>query len=202
MLMKKQLIIISALVALYSCSDSKEDDEVYPDIVTELADVTTDNQGRMTRMTLDNGTSYQISNPQEGYAKKAMYRVACSYVPSGSSAELYQVEGVHYLRDSSTVAIKDPTPVVSAWRAGKYINLQLAPLTQGGPQYWGFIIDKVDPGHAYVSLHHRQNGDPMSYTQTSYASLPVDSLKDIVAGDKITLSIATPKGEQTWEFQK
>lgn len=193
--------LLSLIACITSCSD-EDDGTPYPSVLTELADIHTNDEGTMTKMTLDNGVSYQLSNPQKGYKKNVRYRAVCNYVPSGETARIYRMDGAHFLRDSSAVGVKDPTPVVSAWRAGKYINMQLAPLTQGGVQYWGFIIDKVEPGHAFVSLHHRQNGDPLSYTQPSYASLPVDSIKDIKAGERITLSITTLKGERTWEFLK
>ncbi len=80
--------------------------------------------------------------------------------------------------------------------------MYLSPLTQGGKQYWGFITDSIKGGHAWVSLHHNQNADPLSYTQPTYASLPVDSIKGIQAGDSITLRINTFNGTQTWNFKK
>lgn len=199
----KPFYIAAFAFLLFSCNNEEEDDDTpYPSTLSEMADLLTNDKGTMTKMTLDNGTSYKISNPKDGYKKNVRYRAVCSYIPSGESARITRMDGAHILRDSTSVGTKDPTSAVSAWRAGKYINLQLAPLTQGGKQYWGFIIDKVEPGHAYISLHHRQNGDPLSYTQTTYASLPVDSIKGIETGEAITLSITTQKGEQTWEFLK
>ena len=128
--------------------------------------------------------------------------ILCGYVPSGENATVYQVQSAYYLRDSTKIAKTDPTGVKSAWRAGKYINMYLSPLTQGGTQYWGFITDSIKDGHAWVSLYHNQNADPLSYTQLTYASLPVDSIKGIQEGDVITLSINTFNGLQTWSFKK
>ena len=198
--MKRSYLLILGLICLASCSNNEDD--TYPSIITEMADLYTDGQGVMEKFTTDAGVTYQIINGQGDLQPKALYRILCGYVPSGNSATLYQVQGVNYLRDSTKIAKTDPIGVKSAWRAGKYINMYLSPLTQGGTQYWGFITDSIKNGHAWVSLHHNQNADPLSYTQPTYASLPVDDIKGIQEGDIITLSIYTFNGIQTWDFKK
>jgi hypothetical protein len=198
--MKRSYLLILGLICLASCSNNEDD--TYPSIITEMADLYTDGQGVMEKFTTDAGVTYQIINGQGDLQPKALYRILCGYVPSGNSATLYQVQGVNYLRDSTKIAKTDPIGVKSAWRAGKYINMYLSPLTQGGTQYWGFITDSIKNGHAWVSLHHNQNADPLSYTQPTYASLPVDSIKGIQEGDDITLCINTFNGLQTWNFKK
>ncbi len=198
--MKRSYLLILGLICLASCSNNEDD--TYPSIITEMADLYTDGEGVMEKFTTDAGVTYQIINGQGDLQPKALYRILCGYVPSGNSATLYQVQGVNYLRDSTKIAKTDPIGVKSAWRAGKYINMYLSPLTQGGTQYWGFITDSIKNGHAWVSLHHNQNADPLSYTQPTYASLPVDSIKGIQEGDDITLFINTFNGLQTWNFKK
>lgn len=198
--MKRSYLLILGLICLASCSNNEDD--TYPSIITEMADLYTDGEGVMEKFTTDAGVTYQIINGQGDLQPKALYRILCGYVPSGNSATLYQVQGVNYLRDSTKIAKTDPIGVKSAWRAGKYINMYLSPLTQGGTQYWGFITDSIKNGHAWVSLHHNQNADPLSYTQPTYASLPVDSIKGIQEGEDITLCINTFNGLQTWNFKK
>ena len=95
------------------------------------------------------------------------------------------------------------TPLPAPPTSGSYINLHLAPLTQGGNHSWGFITDSIGTdGHRYLSLHHRQNGDPLSYTQETYASIPLEELDSMTEGDSITLSIHTFKGIKTWNFKR
>ena len=66
-----------------------------------------------------------------------------------------------------------------------------------------FITDSIGTdGHRYLSLHHRQNGDPLSYTQETYASIPLEELDSMTEGDSITLSIHTFKGIKTWNFKR
>ena len=192
------LICLTAFVS--SCN--KSEDDTYPSIITEMADLYTDGQGVMEKFTTDAGVTYKIVNGKGGLKANVLYRILCGYVPSGENATVYQVQSAYYLRDSTKIAKTDPTGVKSAWRAGKYINMYLSPLTQGGTQYWGFITDSIKDGHAWVSLYHNQNADPLSYTQPTYASLPVDSIKGIREGDIITLCINTFNGLQTWNFKK
>jgi len=198
--MKRSYLLILGLICLVSCKNN--DDDTYPNIITEMADLYTNDDGEMEKFTTDAGVTYQITNGQGDLQPRALYRILCGYVPSGNSATLYQLQSVYYLKDSTAIAKTNPTGVKSAWRAGKYINMYLSPLTQGGKQYWGFITDSIKGGHVWVSLHHNQNADPLSYTQPTYASLPVDSIKGIQAGDSITLRINTFNGTQTWNFKK
>ncbi len=198
--MKHSYLLILGLICLASCSNNEDD--TYPSIITEMADLYTNNKGVCEKFTTDAGVTYTVTNGQDKLVPNALYRVLCGYVPSGNSATIYQSQNVYYLRDSTARAKTDPTGVKSAWRGGKYINMYLSPLTQGGKQYWGFITDSIKSGHAWVSLYHNQNNDPLSYTQPTYASLPVDSIKGIQQGDIITLCINTFNGPQTWDFKK
>ena len=191
------------LLCLFSCCKRDDSSDFYPNVITEFAMIRTDAEGTMTEFTTDDERTYTISNPQEGYGKNVTYRAVCGYVPDGQTATLYHATGAYLLRDSTLLASEpDAIKVTSVWQSGRYINMQLAPLTQGGRQYWGYRIDSLRSRTTHLSLHHRQNGDPLSYTQTVYASLPTDSLTTIPAGDSIALHIKTFNGEQVWAFQK
>ena len=194
------ILAIGCLTTFVACKNNEDD--TYPSIITEMADLYTNDEGVGEKFTTDAGVTYTVTKGPDDLVPNALYRILCGYVPSGDKATVYQAQSAYYLKDSTEIAKTDPTDVKSAWRAGKYINMYLSPLTQGGTQYWGFIIDKVENGHAWVSLYHNQNGDPLSYTQPTYASLPVDSIKGIHEGDIITLSINTFNGPQTWDFKK
>ena len=201
---KKTVISLLCAVCLISCSKGGDDSsDFYPNLVTEFATIRTDAVGTMTEFTTDDERTYTISNPQSGYEKKVSYRAVCGYVPDGQTATLYNATGAYLLRDSTQLAHRpDSIHVVSVWQSGRFINMQLSPLTQGGAQYWGYRCDSVCSRTTHISLHHRQNGDPLSYTKTVYASLHVDSLKTVPAGDSIVLHIATFKGDRLWAFKK
>lgn len=201
--MKHPSLLISGLICLGTLMSScSREEDTYPSIITEMADLYTDSHGVIVKFTTDAGVTYQVTDGQNDLEPDAIYRILCGYVPSGEKATIYQAQGVYILRDSSAVAKTDPTAVKSVWKGGGYINMYLSPFTQGGTQYWGFITDSIRNGHAWVSLHHNQNTDPIFYSQPAYASLPIDSIKGIQKGDDITLSINTFNGLQTWDFKK
>lgn len=195
-------LLLLLLALLFSCKGDDASD-IYPNVVTEFATVKTDASGTITQFTTDDERTYTISNPQKGYDKNVEYRAVCGYVADGQTATLYQAIGAYMLHDSTEVAYEpDPIKVTSVWQSGRFINMHLSPLTQGGTQYWGYRIDGTIDGTTHISLHHRQNGDPLSYTTTVYASLCVDDFETIPAGDNISLHIKTFQGEQVWTFQK
>lgn len=191
-------ILLFGMLLLASCSS---DEETYPSMVSEFVSVKANDNGLLYEFVNDRDMTFTITNHLEGYKPKAVYRAVCGYSFQGKEATLYQLTGAYLLRDSMENAKKDPTNVLSVWRAGKFINMQLTPKTQGGIQYWGFATDSIHAGHAFLSLHHNQNNDPTAYTENVYASLPVDSIKNITKGDTITLKINTFTGIKTWTLQ-
>lgn len=200
----KKVLLLLLIACLASCKDDgDETSDFYPNVVTEFAMVRTDASGTMIELTTDDERTYILSNPQTGYKENAKYRAVCGFVPDGQNATLYNATAAYMLRDSTERAYEsDPIKVTSVWQSGRYINMQLAPLTQGGTQYWGYRVDEVSGNTTHISLHHRQNGDPLSYTETVYASLTTDDFEMIPAGDNIVLHIKTFKGEQVWTFKK
>lgn len=200
----KKFVLLIMIVCLASCKGDGDDaSDFYPNVVTEFATVQTDAEGTMTQFTTDDELTYTISNPQKGYDKNASYRTVCGYVADGQFATLYSLTGAYMLHDSTEVVYEpDPIKVTSVWKSGRYINMHLSPLTQGGTQYWGYRIGETNDGTTHVSLHHRQNGDPQSYTTSVYASLSMNDFETIPAGNDIVLHIKTFQGEQVWTFKK
>lgn len=193
------LFALACLAFFASCGD---EEQVYPDIVTEFVDMKADGTGVARSILLDNGTRYGITNRIGDLKPKATYRVVCGFVSCDTLATIYQLEGVHLLHDSTEVATTDPIGVLSVWHAGRFVNMHLTPKTQGGDQYWGFTVDSITEHHAHVSLHHSQLADPTSYTKDVYASLPVDSIQGYSQGDTVSLTINTFKGFQTWTMKR
>ena len=203
--MRRRLTLMAmAIGALLTASCSDDDGSTtFPSMWNEIVCLTTDGQGRINRLLTDEGKSYMVTNNITGRTPNVAYRMMCGYTIDGQRATLYQMIGVHILRDSTACAAHDPLKAIAVWKSGPYINLHLAPLTQGGNHSWGFVTDSIGTdGHRYLSLHHRQNGDPLSYTQETYASIPLEELDNMAGGDSITLSIHTFKGIKTWNFKR
>lgn len=196
--------LFTLLLLIASCKGDDDTSDIYPNVITEFALIKTDASGTMTELTTDDNRTYTISNPMDGYDKNVRYRAVCGFVPDGQTATIYQMTAAYMLRDSTALAFEpDAINVTSVWQSGRFINMHLSPLTQGGTQYWGYRIDGKSGNTTHISLHHRQNGDPLSYTQTVYASITTEDFETIPAGDNIALHIKTfNKGEQIWTFRK
>ncbi len=187
---------------LAGCEDD-DGGQPFPSMWNEIVCLITDNQGHIRQMVTDGGNTYEVTNSLSGYEPGTTYRMMCGYSIREQQATLYQATGVHVLKDSTACAAHDPLKILSAWKSGTYINLHLAPLTQGGNHAWGFAVDSTRlNGHRFLSLHHRQGTDPLSYTQETYASIPLTDIPNLGDGDSITLSVHTFKGIKTWNFRR
>lgn len=204
------LLAALCLTVTTACNSGEDDGTPYPSIVTELADMPTDDEGTLDRLLTDNGELLYLTNPQKGYQPQAVYRGLCGYIRAGGTETRPQVQlaalrPVVLLHDSAGAPVrKDPVQVVSAWRGGEYINLMMQPRTQGGHHYWGFRTDSLRERngrkHLYLSLHHGQNNDPAAYSETVYASLWLTPLTTVYKGDSLHLTTTTPDGARTWRF--
>ena len=196
----KAILFVSCLLS--ACGDD-DGDSPFPSMWNEIVCLTTDSQGRIRQLVTDAGNSYEVTNSLYGSKANAQYRMMCGYTLSGQQATLYQTIAVHVLQDSSACVAHDPLNAIAAWKSGSFINLHLAPLTQGGNHTWGFATDSISTnGHHYLSLHHRQGNDPLSYTQETYASIPLTEIQELAEGDSVSLSIYTFKGIKTWNFKR
>jgi len=180
------------------CVSCNDDDDSFPNLLTEMVDCPTDAQGTINFILLDNDTKLFVTNPVKDLKGNVMYRCLADYaIEDDGKATLYGLKGCPILRDSTAIAQTDPLNVVSLWRTPRYINLHLMPKTQGeDTHYWGFITDSIVDRHAYLRLHHRQGDDPTSYSTDVYASLPLEH----VEADNFTIRIQTFNGTKTWEL--
>ncbi len=194
-----------------SVTDEEDDGYFYPSVVTELAELETNEAGAIHKLLTDGGETFYLTNPKAGYEAGVLYRALVGYevtarTDTRNEAYLRSVQATLVLRDSTErPRLADPVKVVSAWRAGHYVNLMLAPRTQGGTQWWGYRVDSLrhryDKWHLYLSLHHGQNSDPTSYTKTEYASINLTDLPDVgLLPDSLTLKVVTPDGLRAWGF--
>ncbi len=200
-----------ALVAVLFLGSCSEESEPYPNLLTEMADVYTDQSGRIYRFVLDTGTRYTITNTNiQPHHPNAIYRAVVEYVPdeSLSSAYIYGLTGAQVLADSTAVVRHDPTGIESMWVGGNYINMQLTAKSQGGIHYWGYAVDSHDMAgtegrqysHHHLSIHHVQGNDPLSYSSTYYCSISVPTIPQYQSGDTVTVTVHTFDGQKAWKF--
>ncbi len=214
MMKVSSFIAIFAAFILGACSS--DGGEVYPNLVTEFADMYTDRFGSVSDFRTDAGVRYAVSNTNiEPLRPDTTYRVVVGYVPevaaasSSAAAHIYTLTGAYVLADSTAVVSHDPTGVESVWLGGSYINMQLTPKTQGGVHYFGYAVDSLCAAgtagrlhsHHHLSLHHHQAGDPLSYSATRYASVALSSIPQYTVGDTLSLTVHTFTGNKVWIFR-
>jgi hypothetical protein len=195
-MMKRFILCLPFILTILTAC--KEEETPYPAIISVFANVETDATGTLWRFVTDKRQVFQFSNPQAGYRPDTTYRAVCGYVPEGEYAWVYQLEGALLLKDSTANTRHDPIDILSAWRTTDYVNMHLSPRTQGGRQFWGFCIDSLKPGHCFLSLHHNQGHDAVSYNQSLYASIHLNDIAGLQKSDTISWDVMTFKGTKRW----
>lgn len=208
-------VMLSAVSAMFLVACS-EKNEPYPDIVTEFADISTDHTGRLCDILTDNGVRYAITNTNiRPHRPDTVYRAVVGFVPEISTtpsyvgAQVYSLIGACVLGDSTGIVCHDPTGIESMWTAGSYVNMQLTAKSQGGLQYWGYAVDSLEmAGTAgrqyschYLSVHHVQGADPLSYSRTYYCSILIPAIPQYHSGDTVNVTVHTFGGRKSWMFR-
>lgn len=205
-------LFAAMVLFLVSCA---EKGEPYPDIITEMADIHSDHNGRLCDFVTDKGKCYTITNTNlRPHRPDTVYRAVVGFVPETaynstvSEATVYSLAAAKVLSDSTAIVRHDPTGIESMWVSGRYINMQLTAKTQGGLHFWGYAIDNQDVAdnvsrlysHHYLSLHHVQGRDPLSYSATVYCSISVPSIPLYQTGDTVSVTVHTFNGAKSWTF--
>lgn len=193
------LVFLMFFMCCVGCQD--EDAEPYPSVVTEFAELHANEDGVIYQIRTDDGTVYSLTNVLRGYRPSQIYRGVCGFTIQEHDATLYQLTPVNMLHDSTSVAVYDPTDVVSIWRRGAYLNVHLRPKSGSDkPHYWGYSLDGSGSNCIRIRLHHAQNGDPAYYSRQEYASLYVPELENCHAEDTLQITVNTYEGWCMWSF--
>lgn len=217
MRIKQYIIFLGCLLAASSC---KEDEYVYPSVLTEMVDIKTDSSGKLSYISTDNGKAYQINERSglEGFTPDSVYRTLSIFEPletegKDESATLYScqfvISAVPSAEDSFKDGIKtDPLDIDRIWRSGNYVNMVLDVMAKDKTHILNFVDNGIEPNQEgsntlTITVFHDQNGDYESFTKKAYASVPLWPYKDRLSeGDKIKIVINTYKeGITTREFK-
>lgn len=202
------ILAVGIMIFLFvGCQKEDNDSASYPALITEFANLQTNENGVAVTFHNDKGEKFNIGNHIENLIPNATYRIVCGYEvtdKSAKSAIIYKVERVEVLKEQAT-AHCDALNVIAVWMGGHFINMHLAPKTQGGEHDWGYHLDRISNYKGqkayHLSLFHHQKEDPTAYTENRYASVNLTQLTDIQSGDSIYISIQTFEKDKTWCFQ-
>lgn len=210
--MKKTAILSFIFPLLLSaCSD---DDYVYPNVLTDMIDLKTDNTGTGRYLITDEGTQWSIQSRTglDGLAPDTTYRTVTMYAPltdAGSTAGeaiLYNTQLIISpipLPEAKFKEIKtDPVAIQSLWRGGNYLNMILQVKAKDQQHGYHFIENKLENKDGeqtlYLTLYHDNNNDIEGFDRKVYLSIPLWSYSGILhPGDKIVFNINTYKEGMT-----
>ena len=178
---KLKLGLIIAITSLIICSCSDKDSWA-DNYITNLAELTTNSDGTVITMRLDDGQNLTPTNNIRFERPDTTYRCVCIYTQQGTSATIADYAKTFSsqpITDTTDLTIKDdPCQIQSTWLSGQYFNARM--LVQGKDQ--PHIVAFIDRGITTypngsqtltIQLHHDQNGDSEAFTRTIYLSCPL-----------------------------
>lgn len=199
------LCFLFVLTAFLHSGCSDEGDVHYPSLVTEFAEVFTDNTGAVYSFVNDKGKAFVPRQKITTERPDTVLRCICRYAIGDSDVvDVYGVEHVYsqypFPADSVKNVSVHPVNMRSVWKSGGYINMHLGFLTTGvGKHTFGFVLDSISSSAAegksivYASLfHNRPDEDDESYTEKVYMSMPIGKYVD--SYDSIQFSVLTYDG--------
>lgn len=203
--------VIVCTVALLTtnmfCScDGQDDNGNFPPVQTDLACLEVSSDGIVNIMELDDGTRMGLANKLKSEKAGVTLRCLCMYAVEQDMVRVYSARTVFddapKQRDSVKVTDTDPVKFISAWRAPKYLNINIGVMTTGAAVHkFEFALDsiglKADGSRrtAYFTLMHKQPAnDPESYTADEFICLPLNNFADC---DSVAITINTYDGPKT-----
>ena len=203
------------LLCMYLLGACKEEEYVYPDVITEFIGAATDENGTLTRLVADNGEEYRIQarSGLDGLKKDTLYRTISIYQPlENQTVQQYSSELVLSMIPVSAKQIigdikTDPVDIERMWLSGKYLNMVLLAKVKEESHSYHFIdqgIQKEADGTQtlHLQLYHNRNNDYEAFTRKVYLSVPLWAYDGkLKQGDKIVFHISTyEEGDTQREF--
>ena len=202
----RYLILFAALV-LTSCG---EEVYVYPNLVTEMVCLKTDNQGFGTHFVTDEGRTWHLpkdSRP-DSLTADSTYRVVSRYAPiNETDAKAYSfyktISTLPQPESEYEIIHTDPVSIQSIWRSGDYLNMVLQIMVKDQKHELSFIengiAENADGTQTLtLTLYHDRKGDVEGYNEKYYLSIPLWHYQGILnKGDQIVLQLKTYKQGMT-----
>ena len=208
--------IFSILLTAILLSACGKEDYVYPNLLTEMACLKTNDEGYGFQILTDDGTAWNLreGNRPDSLTADSTYRVICRFAPfpsNGSSeqeATAYSFQSVISpipLPESSFKSIHtDPVSIQSIWQSKNYLNMiLLIKIKEKGSKLafvdQGISVNEDDTQTLTLMLYHNRNNDVEGYDQKYYLSVPLWHYQDkLQKGDRIEFKLNTYKEGMTY----
>ena len=205
-------IKILFLTAILLCACGKEEEFIYPDVLTEFVCLKTDGQGKGVQLITDEGNTWNIpeaQQPTDELTPASIYRVISKYVPYTDTrkADVYTLQSVAsplpQAEDEFKEIHTDAVSIQSIWRSGDYLNLILQVMVKDQKHEFAFIDQGItihEDGTRTLSLmlYHNRNNDVEGFNRKAFLSVPLWHYQDLLTpGDLIEFQLNTYKEGMT-----
>lgn len=213
----KQVIVMALLFCIFLCEGCKEEDYVYPSVVTEFIGAQTNNDGTISQLVADDGTIYSVLQRDGlgGLVADTLYRTISIYEPitqengKGNVAQLYSCQLVLSVNPLPASDFKgniktDPVDIQSIWLSGEYLNMILPVQYKELSHLYHFVDEGITSDQSgtqtlNLRLFHDRNNDYEAFTKQVYLSVPLKNYLQLLRkGDKIRFNLNTYKEGETY----
>lgn len=213
----KQVIVMALLFCIFLCEGCKEEDYVYPSVVTEFIGAQTNNDGTISQLVADDGTIYSVLQRDGlgGLVADTLYRTISIYEPitqensKGNVAQLYSCQLVLSVNPLPASDFKgniktDPVDIQSIWLSGEYLNMILLVQYKELSHLYHFVDEGITSDQSgtqtlNLRLFHDRNNDYEAFTKQVYLSVPLKNYLQLLRkGDKIRFNLNTYKEGETY----
>lgn len=216
MILIRLFFILLCMLSMGACKE----EYTYPDVLTELAEVQTDTQGKLKQLTTDKGETFSISQfPKEyKFRPDTLYRMLTVFeqlAGQNNQLKLYSAQPIFSQIAQPESFFKegiktDPVDIQSIWRSGNYLNFILRVQTKDKPHQFHFVYQGIQSAEndspeqkvLEFTFYHDRKGDYEAFTSKYCFSIPLKPYEqEMKKGDKIRLHLNTYKeGKVIREF--
>ena len=198
------LCIVSATMCFVSCFD--DDSTPYPSLKTDLVVAETNAAGVVSKIKLDNGEMYDVTSKEVKFGvADTLFRCLASYAMENKGIKIYGITNIFSSKPVPLATLledgtyteetlpRDPVEIISMWKSGGYINMQLGVLTTGNASH-AYAFCEEEKGK-YSLLHRRPLNVAESYTSVVFLSMPIPD-----GVESLTFSVNTYEGTSMRTF--
>lgn len=191
---------------------SKEEEYVYPNVLTEFVCLKTNGEGKGAWILTDTGKSWEIpkeQQPTNDLTPDSIYRVVSKYVPfpDTGKTDVYTLQSVIAPLPKAESEFEeihtDAVTIQSIWRSGDYLNMILQVMIKDQKHEFAFIDQGITTNedgtkNLTITLFHNRNNDVEGFYQKAYLSVPLWHYQELLTpGDLITFRLNTYKEGMT-----
>lgn len=212
--MKKSFYTLLLPLLCFLLGGCSKDNYTYPSVITELVDLHTDSNGKISLLINDNNQEWQlVTSIQETYPTDTVFRTLSMYEPletddKGRKAKLYSSKTIFSsppipLESMNTSVLCDAVDIERIWLTQNYLNMVLLVQMKNQAHQYNFIFEgcteNADNSRTFTfSLYHDRKGDSEAFTEQIYMSLPLKAYQNSLRkGDQIVFRLNTYKEGST-----